>query len=118
MQLESSLLGSQTGSIPLLCILYKYSLQLLPLFLYSLISRVGQQCCYDNSGDLIVGHPGGGSVDRVSQESSRVEHFLQDVYPFVVCCKGRLPDCSKYYEDRPSDDGSNFVPPTPPGILL
>ena len=96
---------------------FMYSLQLLPLF-YSLTSRVGQQCCYDNSGDLIVGHPGGGSVDRVSQESSRVEHFLQDVYPFVVCCKGRLPDCSKYYEDRPSDDGSNFVPPTPPGILL
>ena len=57
-------------------------------------------------------------MDRVSQESSRVEHFLQDVYPFVVCCKGRFPDCSKYYEDRPSDDGSNFVPPTPPGIYL
>ena len=86
--------------------------------MHSLTNRAGQQCCYDDRGGLIIGSPGGGSVDRVSQELSRVEHFLEDIYPFVICCKGRFSDCTKYYERRPSHDGSNFVPPPPPGTYM
>ena len=69
-----------------------------------------------------MGPSSGGSVDKVAPTGSGTEkiknlvkHFFEDVLPFIFCCKGPIKDCSKYYERRPSDDGSCFVDPTPPG---
>ena len=61
----------------------------------------------------MVGAPGGGSVDQVSEDVSESQHFMLDVLPFILCCKTEFPDCAKYYERRPSDDGSRFSPPRP-----
>lgn len=44
---------------------------------------------------------------------STLSHILNDLFPYVYCCKGEFPDCAKYYERRPSDDGSRFSPPVP-----
>ena len=84
------------------------------MIIYSSTDGSGQQCCYDELGNLVVGAPGGGSVDQVSEDVSESQHFTVDVLPFVLCCKTQFPDCAKYYERRPSDDGSRFNPP-PPG---
>ena len=70
-----------------------------------------------------MGPPGGGTVDKVGPSGSTglkkftntIEHFARDVIPYLLCCKGFIKDCSKYYERRPSDDGSSFVDPPPPG---
>ena len=44
-----------------------------------------------------------------------LKHFAVDVLPFFLCCKaGRLSNCARYYEFRPSDDCSRTRPP-PPG---
>lgn len=77
----------------------------------------GQQCCYDNENNLIVGPPGGGTLDlQHSGESlfSIVSHLIEDVVPYFYCCKFS-DNCEKYYEKRPSDDGSRWTPPTPAG---
>ena len=74
-------------------------------------SDAGQQCCY-NGDSLVVGPPGGGTVDVVSPEKSYLDHFRRDVLPWFYCCK-LSKNCGKYYERRPSDDGSRYVsPPT------
>ena len=75
----------------------------------------GQQCCYDMNDQLVVGSPGGGTVDKVSPDVSFVGHFLNDVVPFLLCCKaGIFSDCDEYYEHRPSD-ARPLIPPPPPG---
>ena len=39
-------------------------------------------------------------------------HFFQDLVPYLDCCL--LSDnCERYFEKRPSDDGSRYVPPRP-----
>ncbi|CAF1023884.1 unnamed protein product, partial [Brachionus calyciflorus] len=76
-------------------------------------NTVGQQCCYDRLNNLIVGAPGGGTLD-MAHSDNRIEHFLKDVLPFLFCCK--LSDnCESYYEKRPSDDGRRWRPPIPAG---
>ena len=70
----------------------------------------GQHCCYDKSGNLITGPPSGGTVDKWSEVIDPAKHFQDDVQPFLLCCKGELPHCDKYYKRRPSDDGSRFNP--------
>ena len=74
----------------------------------------GNQCCYNETGRIIVGPPGGGTVDRVAPGRSVKDHFYEDVLPFIWCCKGDFPNCATYYRYRPSDDGSRYNPP-PPG---
>lgn len=70
----------------------------------------GQQCCY-NGNALIVGPPGGGTIDLVSPEKDKmIAHFQQDVLPWFYCCK-HSDNCEKYYQRRPSDDGSRYVSP-------
>ena len=78
----------------------------------------GNQCCYDNDGELVVGSPGGGTVDRVSPgDGKKTDHFLEDVLPWFYCCKGLFSNCrDTYYRFRPSDDGARFNPP-PPGEM-
>ena len=76
----------------------------------------GQQCCYDDDGQLVVGPPGGGTVDLYAPIGyfGKLLHFYHDVRPFYYCCKGEFSDCREYYKHRPSDDGSRYVL-QPPG---
>ncbi|RNA00948.1 sushi domain-containing 2-like [Brachionus plicatilis] len=74
----------------------------------------GQQCCYNSQNDLIVGPPGGGTLDMAHAEEKPISHFFEDVVPYFYCCKFS-DNCDKYYEKRPSDDGSRWTPPTPAG---
>ena len=80
--------------------------------LFSSVSGAGQQCCY-NGDSLIVGPPGGGTLNVESPEKSFWHHMGRDVLPWYACCKF-TENCGKYYERRPSDDGSRYVP-TPIG---
>ena len=84
-------------------------------FQYS-ASGAGQQCCYDGNS-LMVGPPGGGSLDVVSPEKSFWGHIGGDVLPWYACCKF-TEECGKYYERRPSDDGSRYVPPSTGKYIL
>ncbi|XP_071804821.1 sushi domain-containing protein 2-like [Asterias amurensis] len=74
----------------------------------------GQQCCYGNNGDILVGSPGGGTADRFAPGDHFWLHQWYDVLPWLGCCK--LSDnCKAYYDKRPSDDCSDYVPPRPAG---
>ena len=72
-------------------------------------SGAGQQCCY-NGDSLIVGPPGGGTLDVVSPEKSFWGHMGRDVLPWFACCK-LTNNCGRYYERRPSDRGLRYKPP-------
>ena len=78
----------------------------------------GQQCCYDNNGNLATGQPGGGTVDSYAPNNltGSLNHLRNDILPYVYCCKGELKEytCDMYYKKRPSDDGSRFIL-QPPG---
>ncbi|CAB4034438.1 Hypothetical predicted protein, partial [Paramuricea clavata] len=71
-------------------------------------SGAGEQCCYDGDS-LIVGPPGGGSLDIASPDNFW-GHIKRDVLPWWACCK-ITDNCNKYYQRRPSDDGSRYAPP-------
>jgi len=75
----------------------------------------GQQCCYDKDGQLLVGPPGGGTVDLYAPTdwTGFLKHLNHDVRPFFYCCRGEFSNCDSYYKKRPSDDGSryNLQPP-------
>ena len=55
----------------------------------------------------MVGHPNGGSLDQVHVEAGVpvLSHFLHDLVPYWDCCL-LSKNCRKYFEKRPSDDGS------------
>ncbi len=53
-------------------------------------------------------------MDQTSPLISELDHFQNDLLPYIYCCKGQSPICSAYYDKRPSDDGENFEP-LPPG---
>ena len=82
------------------------------VFVHSENQGSGQQCCYDKNGILVIRPPGGGTVDLYAPNTwgGRLKHLIYDVVPFLYCCKGELKEhyCDKYYERRPSDDGSRF----------
>ena len=70
----------------------------------------GQQCCYSDKKTLLVGFPGGGTLDLAHSDDS-VKHFKIDVYPYFLCCKFS-DNCNLYYQKRPSDDGSRWKQPS------
>ncbi|RNA08668.1 sushi domain-containing 2-like [Brachionus plicatilis] len=74
----------------------------------------GQQCCYDSQNNLLVGPPGGGTLDMAHTDEKPISHFFDDVVAYFFCCKFS-DNCNKYYEKRPSDDGSRWTPPSPGG---
>ncbi|XP_033629956.1 sushi domain-containing protein 2-like [Asterias rubens] len=74
----------------------------------------GQQCCYDDNGDILVGSPGGGTADRYAPGDHFWFHQWYDVLPWLGCCK-LSNNCEAYYDKRPSDDCSEYVPPRPAG---
>lgn len=77
-------------------------------------SGAGQRCVYKN-GNLLVGPPSGGNVRSVSPngKSGMNGHFVADLLPWYTCCAliKNQTACALYYERRPSDDGSKYVPP-------
>ena len=77
--------------------------------------KAGQQCCYDFNGNLLIGPPGGGTINTIApiDTKSTSEHLEEDVLPFLYCCKAEQPYCDKYYQVRPSDNGSRYNPPNP-----
>lgn len=78
-----------------------------------------QQCCYNSNGFLATGPPGGGNVDLFSPDIGLLRHFLDDVIPYLLCCKAeRFSKCTSFYEKRPSDRGFDFSPPRPPGETI
>ncbi|XP_033632529.1 sushi domain-containing protein 2-like [Asterias rubens] len=72
----------------------------------------GQQCCYAKDGNILIGPPGGGTADRYSPEDHFWKHQWYDVLPWFGCCKF-TQNCKTYYNYRPSDDCSKYVPPLP-----
>ena len=75
--------------------------------------KTGQQCCYDSNSNLVVGPPGGGTLD-LAHTDNPIDHFIEDVKPYYWCCI--LSDqCDLYYEKRPSDNGTRWTPPSPGG---
>ena len=65
----------------------------------------------------MVGSVNRGSLDRFHIEAGVpvLSHFSHDLVPYLDCCLFS-DNCGKYFEKRPSDDGSNYEPPRP-GIL-
>ena len=77
----------------------------------------GQQCCYNSFGNLMMGKPDAGSLDRVHPNAGLpvISHFFHDQVPYQDCCQ-LTNNCDKYFEKRPSDDGSQYQAPRP-GIV-
>ncbi|ESO09003.1 hypothetical protein HELRODRAFT_168935 [Helobdella robusta] len=75
-------------------------------------NNIAVQCCYNSNNMLIVGPPGGGTLDLYDSEKSKWEHFKVDVLPYFQCCIFS-DQCDKYYEKRPSVDSRHYVPPRP-----
>lgn len=69
--------------------------------------RSGQQCCYDKSGELITSGTGAGTPDFYHPiiVLNPAGHFINDVYPFLVCKKAGRMD--KYWERRPPNKGDD-----------
>ena len=80
----------------------------------------GQQCCYDNIGNLMILSPGGGSADSISPKSNFNMHLLEDLVPYVVCCKSGegTSNCGAYYNHRPSGEAIKYVLPIPGNYIL
>nr|XP_058948028.1 protein mesh-like [Pocillopora verrucosa] len=74
----------------------------------------GQQCCFNKFGNLMVGQPDAGSLDRVHPNAGLpvISHFFHDKVPYEDCCRNSK-NCEKYFEKRPSDDGSRYQAPRP-----
>ena len=64
----------------------------------------GHQCCYNNNGDLVTGQPGGGNADKTSPLVNFNQHILDDLLPYVFCCRTSLTMvlCDRYEDLRPS----------------
>lgn len=75
----------------------------------------GQECFYNQKGQLVSGPPFGGSANLVSPHSSLgpVGHHVADVAPYLMCCifGNSMQNCSSYYVKRPSNYGLGYVPP-------
>ena len=74
----------------------------------------GQQCCYNEQGNLLVGPPKGGFLARVHVEVGVpvFSHFFYDIVPFWDCCL--LSDNCRNYFERRLIKKAPPVPPVPP----
>ena len=77
------------------------------------ISGSGQQCLYNSDGNINVGTGSSGTVDTHSPEGieGRMDHLIHDELPWWACCN-ITSNCAIYQQYRPSDDCSNYQPPT------
>ena len=83
-------------------------------FFFHSATGSGQQCCFNKFGNLMVGQPDAGSLDRVHPNAGLpvISHFFHDKVPYEDCCRNSK-NCEKYFEKRPSDDGSRYQAPRP-----
>ncbi|XP_022783567.1 sushi domain-containing protein 2-like isoform X2 [Stylophora pistillata] len=74
----------------------------------------GQKCCYNEHGNLMIGPKNGGSLDRIHIRAGIpvFSHYFNDLLPYSDCCLFS-ENCGKYFEKRPSDNGTNYEPPRP-----
>ncbi|XP_078588800.1 sushi domain-containing protein 2-like [Branchiostoma floridae x Branchiostoma japonicum] len=82
----------------------------------------GQQCCYAADGrELFTGDTAGGSTPdrghvfgappyRVPPRVPSYSHWIHDVTTFYYCCLWS-DNCDVYFELRPTDDCTRYVPP-------
>ncbi|XP_070554568.1 sushi domain-containing protein 2-like [Ptychodera flava] len=87
----------------------------------------GQQCCYNNEGNLINGPQeySGGTSHRRHHDGiypykspglvPYLSHYLTDILPWEHCCHYSNDFCHYYYDNRPSDDCRIYEPPRPGG---
>ena len=83
----------------------------------------GQQCCYDVGGNILPFDQGGGTYDRAHYKGAHtaglsvkfpiISHFIEDVLPFIYCCKESTIYCVKYSDARPTDDCTDYISPRP-----
>lgn len=47
--------------------------------------KEGQECCYDDDGNLTIGQSNGGSVNKFAPKDykSGVDHMREDILPYV-----------------------------------
>ena len=76
---------------------------------------LGQQCCYTEEGQLVIGASSGGSSDNFSPKVAFNQHLLFDLVPYVLCCKNNpgLSSCDSYYSARPSGSEIGYSLPIP-----
>jgi hypothetical protein len=69
----------------------------------------GSQCCYNAAGQIITRGTGAGSDDRYHSGRYFWAHQVNDVLPFLACCKGQnnTEKCNSYSRYRPARPGSN-----------
>ena len=79
----------------------------------------GNECCYKRDGSLLVGHPHGGSMNKVDPQGTQMDYwntirmyYKEDIVPYLLCCT-TASVCYLYYERRPSDNGTRYRPPVP-----
>lgn len=62
----------------------------------------------------MMGKPYAGSLDRVHPNAGLpvISHFFHDLVPYQDCCR-LTNNCEKYFDKRPSDDGSQYQAPRP-----
>ena len=69
-------------------------------------------CCYDNTGKLLASrnHDGSGRIIRYPPggpfTESLTSYFLEDVLPYIFCCKTR--HCDNFFLLRPPDYGEAY----------
>ena len=72
----------------------------------------GQQCCYGDDGVLMKSQVGG-TADSASPLYKYYTHVLQDLMPYVLCCKGKESLCGSYVEGRPEGSETDYRLPLP-----
>ena len=68
------------------------------------------ECCYDDFGALIVGANEGGSYQLYNPLFNHLDNYREDFQPYRHCCV-MSRRCNLYYQYRPSDDCSEYIPP-------
>ncbi|XP_078670161.1 uncharacterized protein LOC144910683 isoform X26 [Branchiostoma floridae x Branchiostoma belcheri] len=78
---------------------------------------IGQRCCYsdveddpEDSGALLLGFPGGGSVILYDPRVDAEQYQSQDLLPRTHCCL-LSRNCELFYRYRPSDTCERYDPP-------
>ena len=72
----------------------------------------GQQCCYGADNSLKKKYAGG-SADAESPIKSYYRHVVDDLLPYILCCKGDYNICDKYYSARPVSNEADYILPIP-----
>ena len=92
------------------------------LFIPMRCSALTQQCCYDNSGQLLTdARDARSSVSTPLYDSlsGMLTYYRETVLPFVYCCKEGLPEgdspspCGDFQSALSADNGDDYMPLVP-----